>query len=251
MPASGTQAVDRAAHLVGLVVRSDRAVTFSDLCIATGMPRSTTSRILAALERSSLLGRDPSGAWLAGPLFAQHAARQGRDEDLARLSQRVMQQLGELTGETVNVGVAHGGEVVHIAQVASTYILASRDWVGVQVPPHLSALGKVLYAEHVLDLPTGRLARPTKAAVASSAELRTQLPGIRARGYATTIDELEVGLTGIAAPVIVDGTCLAALGVSGPSARLADHLPTLGPAVLRAARTLSNQIDQHRKDGAA
>ncbi len=251
MASTGTQAVDRAAHLVALVVRADRPASFSDLCLETGMPRSTTSRLLAALERSALLGRDDSGAWVAGSLFSHFAAHQGRDEELAQLAQPVIEHLRVLTGETVNVGVARGGEVVHIAQVAGTFMLASRDWIGVQVPPHLSALGKVLYAERVLDPPVGRLARPTKAAVATTAALRAQLPGIRARGYATTVDELEVGLTGVAAPVIVDGKCIAALGVSGPSARLADQLSTLGPTVLRAARTLSDQISRHRKDGAA
>ncbi len=251
MATSGTQAVDRAASLVALVVRADRPVSFSELCTQTGMPRSTTSRILAALERSGLLGRNATGAWAAGPIFAQYAAGQGRDEDLARLSQPVLEHLGDLTGETVNVGVAHGAEVVHIAQVSGTFMLSSRDWLGVQVPPHLSALGKVLYAEHVLELPEGRLARPTKAAVGTTAALRSQLPGIRARGYATTVDELEVGLTGVASPVMVDGACIAALGVSGPTARLADRLPTLGPTILRAARNLSNQISRHRKEGAA
>ena len=115
MPTNGTQAVDRAAQLVALVVRSDRAVSFSDLCAESGLARSTTSRLLAALERSALIGRDAAGAWVAGPLFAQHAARRGDDDDLARVSLPVMEQLGELTGETVNLGVVRGGEVVHLA----------------------------------------------------------------------------------------------------------------------------------------
>lgn len=251
MTTNGTQAVDRAAHLVALVVRSDRALTFSDLCAETGYARSTTSRLLAALERSGLLGRDAAGAWLPGQLFAQFAARRGDDEDIARIALPVMERLGEMTGETVNVGVVRNGHVVHLAQVESTFILSSRDWVGVDVPPHLSALGKVLYAHRMLDLPTGRLSHPTKASVASATALRNQLPGIRAKGYATAVDELEVGLTAIAAPVVTDGECIAALGVSGPTARLDDQLTNLGVAVARHARNLSNQISRHRKDGAA
>ncbi|CCH79481.1 putative Transcriptional regulator, IclR family [Nostocoides japonicum T1-X7] len=251
MSTHGTQAVDRAAHLAALVVKADGALTFSDLCAETGYARSTTSRLLAALERSGLLGRDTTGAWLPGQLFAQYAARRSDDEELARLAQPVMEELGELTGETVNVGVVHGGSVVHIAQVASTYILASRDWVGVEVPAHLSALGKVLFAYHVLELPEGPLERPTKASLGSVRALRAQLPGIRAAGYATTVDELEVGLTGIAAPVVVDGECIAALGLSGPTARLQDQMGALGHTVTRHATTLSTQIGRHRKDGAA
>lgn len=251
MSTHGTQAVDRAAHLASLIVRADGAVTFSDLCAETGYARSTTSRLLSALERSGLLGRDAAGAWLPGQLFAHYAARRGDDEDIARLALPVMERLGEQTGEMVNLGVVHGGVVVHVAQVASTYIVANRDWVGVEVPPHLSALGKVMYAHHVIEPPVGPLDQPTRSSVASARALRAQLPGIRSQGYATTVDELEIGLTGIAAPVIVDGECVAALGLSGPTARLEPRMSGFGQSVAKHARTLSTQISRHRKDGAA
>ena len=71
---AGTQAVDRAAALVDLVVRADGPVSFTELSDETGLARSTTSRLLAALERTELVERDPSGGYVAGPLFALHAA---------------------------------------------------------------------------------------------------------------------------------------------------------------------------------
>lgn len=250
-PVTGTQAVDRAAALLTLVVRADGGVSFTELCAETGFARSTTSRLLAALERSALIGRDATGTWVPGQLFASYAARRGDDDDLVRVAMPAMEELGELSGETVNLGVPRAGTVVHVGQVAATYMLASRDWVGVEVPPHLSALGKVLYAAHALELPDGPLEHPTPAAARTAADLRTQLAGIRSRGYAVTIDELEVGLTGIAAPVFDGATAVAALGLSGPTARLASQADTLGPVVARLAGRLSSQITRHRKDGAA
>lgn len=251
MATNGTQAVDRATHLLSLVIRSDGGVSFSDLCAETGYARSTTSRLLSALERSALLGRDESGLWVPGQVILQFAARRGDDEHLAREAMPVLAELGELTGETVNLGVPRGGTVVHIAQVASTFMLASRDWVGVEVPPHLSALGKVLFAYDVLALPSGELEAPTPASIATLEGLRAELPRVRDLGYAVTVDELELGLTAIAAPVVVDGECLAAVGISGPSARLAERATRLGPVVARRAAALSAQITRHRKDGAA
>ncbi len=248
---TGTQAVDRAAHLLALVVRARQAVPFTTLCLESGYARSTTSRLLSALERSDLLARDGAGAFVPGPLFDMYAARRGRDDDLARIAEPVMTELSELTGETINLGVPRGGTVVHAAQVASTFILGSRDWVGVDVPPHVSALGKVLYAHTALDLPAGRLASPTPAGPRTLAELRSQLPGIRKKGYAVTVDELEVGLTGIAAPVFNGTQVVAALGLSGPTARLADQADILGPVVAHHATRVSRQLTRHRKDGAA
>lgn len=251
MATNGTQAVDRAAALVALVARADEAVSFTQLTLQTGLARSTASRLLTALERSGLLGRDDKGAFVPGPLFVLYAARRGDDDDLARLAQPVMEALGTLTGETVNLGVSRSGDVLHIAQVDSRYLLASRDWVGVQVPPHLSALGKVLYAHHRLDLPTGRLTRLTDRGAATAAELRAELVSVRTRGFAVTIDELELGLTGIAAPIIVGTECVGALGVSGATARLGEQAKALGPVVARHAATLASTIIRHRKDGAA
>lgn len=248
---TGTQAVDRAAHLLALVVRARGAVPFTTLATEAGYARSTTSRLLSALERSDLLARDDTGAFLPGPLFDVYAARAGRDDDLARLAEPTMATLSELTGETINLGVPRGGTVIHAAQVAATYILGSRDWVGVEVPPHVSALGKVLYAHGALDLPTGRLTRPTDASPRSVTALRTQLTGIRSKGYAVTVDELEVGLTGIAAPIFNGSQAVAALGLSGPTARLATQADILGPVVAHHAARLSRQITRHRKDGAA
>lgn len=248
---TGTQAVDRAAHLLSLVVRAPEGVPFTSLCAEAGYARSTTSRLLSALERSDLLGRDGDGAFVPGPLFDSYAARTGRDDDLERIAAPTMEELGELTGETVNLGVPRGGAVVHVAQVASTFILASRDWVGIDVPSHVSALGKVLYAEGVLDFPVGRLTRPTDAGPRTAQQLRGELAGIRRQGFAVTIDELEVGLTGIAAPVFQGSDAVAALGLSGPTARLADQADMLGPVVAHHAARLSSHITQHRKDGAA
>ena len=64
--ASGTQAVDRAAPLIRLVVRADEPLTFTELVDEAGLARSTTSRLLAALERTGLLERDPDGGYVAG-----------------------------------------------------------------------------------------------------------------------------------------------------------------------------------------
>ena len=144
-----------------------------------------------------------------------------------------------------------GDTVQQIAQVDSTYFLGSRDWVGVEVPAHCSALGKVLYAARVLRVPTGALEQVTDATISTGAALNAALPGIRDLGYAITVDELELGLTGIAAPVSRDGIVIAALGLSGPTSRLADHLQATGAVVAAHARALSARLSMHDKEGAA
>ena len=131
-----------------------------------------------------------------------------------------LEQLGEDTRETVNLAVAQGDRVVQVGQVDSQYMLGTRDWTEIDVPPHASALGKVLYAYAALPAPRGRLQRLTPQTVADGVALERQLAQARRRGWAVTVDELEIGLSGVAVPVRGGhGDVVAALGVSGPTQR--------------------------------
>jgi len=241
-PPAGTQAVDRAAALIDLVVRAPDPVSFTALAEETGLARSTTSRLLAALERTDLLERDASGGYVAGPLFALHAAIHDPWPQVARIARPVLEEVGERTGETVHLGVARGLGVVHIGQVESTYLLSARDWNQVEVPAHCSSLGKVLIAFGVLPLASGRLERRTERTVTTREQLTAQLEDIRRCRYATTIDELETGLTGIAAPVEGKDGVMCAIGISGPTARLQDRVDSIGRLLVEQAEALSDLL---------
>jgi IclR family transcriptional regulator, acetate operon repressor len=248
----GTQAVDRACALLSMVVLADEPMTFTEIADASGLARSTTSRLLAALERTDLLRRDPEGAYLAGSLFALHAARHDRWQEVARVAMPYLEKLRDDTGETAHLGGAQGGTVLHVAQVDSHFLLGTRDWSDTHVPDHTSALGKVLLAFGRLRMPERPLERPTDRTVADLARLRRQLDEARARGYAVAVDELEVGLAAVAAPVTGrDGEVFAAIGVSGPTARLEDRLDKVGRLLIEQADDLSGLLRGLHKEGAA
>ena len=143
---SGTQAVDRAAQLVSTVVQADAPLAFADLQESSGLAKSTTSRMLTALERGGLLERDDDGSYVAGSLFWLYAARHDPWQELIRLARPAMEEIGEQTSETVHLSVTRGEKVVQVAQVDSRYLLGTRDWTEIEVPAHCSALGKVFYA---------------------------------------------------------------------------------------------------------
>ena len=236
----GTQAVDRAAALLTLVVEADSAVTFAELSEACGLARSTTSRLLAALERTRLVERVETGEYIGGPLFALYAARHDRNAELARLARPLLETIGAETGETVHLAVDNGGRVSHIAQVDSTFLLGARDWTDVEVPPHCSALGKVLLAWQVLDLPEGPLEVVTERTLRTTSALEDDLEHTRSRGFAVTHDELEIGLSGVAAPVFgPEATVVATVGISGPTARLEDRVDHIGRLLMEQTEALS------------
>jgi DNA-binding IclR family transcriptional regulator len=152
----------------------------------------------------------------------------------------MLEQIGADTGEDVHLAVANGAQIAHIANVDSTYLLGARDWSDIEIPPHSSALGKVLLAWDVLPRPDGRLETPTGHTLRTRGVLDADLAQVRARGFAVTRDELEVGLAGVAAPVFgPDNDAVAAVGVSGPTARLADRVDSLGQLLKEQTAELS------------
>jgi IclR family acetate operon transcriptional repressor len=246
---TGTQAVDRAAQLLIEVARHRDPVSFTELIAASGLAKSTTSRLLTALERNGLVRRDLAGRFSPGEVFVSYAWRGGAEADLVSVAQPVLAQLGEQTGETVNLGVTRdGGLVEQIAQVDSKYLIGGTNWVGLTVPLHCAALGKVLLAFGAADLPRGKLERRTDRTITSRSRLAEELTGVRERGYAVTIEELEPGLVAVAAPVFADGAIVVgALSVSGPASRLIPGvIPAAARSCMTAARSLSALLGHER-----
>jgi IclR family acetate operon transcriptional repressor len=239
---NGTQAVERAAQLLIQVARHRDPVTFTELTESSGLAKSTASRLLTALERNGLVRRDPAGRFRPGEVFVSYACRGGAEADLVSVAQPFLDRLGEETGETVNLGVPRaGGLVEQIAQVDSTYLIGGTNWVGMSVPLHCAALGKVLLAFGAADLPPGRLEQRTARTLTSRAAVQADLDRVRQRGYAVTDEELEPGLVAVAAPVYRDGgVVVAAMSVSAPASRVsAAGIPALGARCISAASALS------------
>jgi IclR family transcriptional regulator, acetate operon repressor len=238
---TGTQAVDRAARLVSEVVAAPESVTFTELAAATGLAKSTTSRLLVALERNGLVRRDDDGRFSPGEMFIRYAWRGGAEAGLVEVARPFLDRLGSVTGETVNLGVARDGMVEQIAQVDSRYLIGGTNWVGRPVPLHCAALGKALLAYDAAELPHGRLAARTPRTITSRSALADDLRQVRDRGYAVTDEELEPGLVAIAAPVRRDGgVVVAAMSVSAPASRLSAHeIPSVARACVTAADGLS------------
>ncbi|GGA61763.1 IclR family transcriptional regulator [Pseudoclavibacter endophyticus] len=240
--AQGAQVIDRAATILSLVVHAEDPISYSDVVGATDLARSTVSRLLGALEQNSLVARDADGRYRAGALFATYAARFGRIESLVTIAQPVLERIGEVTGETVNLALPSGGKVVQAAQVDSSYVLGATNWVEVDVPPHCSALGKVLLAFKAIPLTDEPLESRTRRTITSHAKLLEALERVRVDGYAVTCGELEEGLEAIAAPVRgAQGDVIGSIGVSGPSTRITNHAE-LGRLLVREAELLSRII---------
>lgn len=237
--------MERGAQLLVYVVEEDEAPTVGELAQLAGLPKSTTSRLVGALERQGLVQRDPArGAIKPGPVLLRYARKETSGLDLVELAGTALERLSHASGETSNLGVATSTAVEMLDQRDSRHILGSTNWVGQRVPHHGSVIGKVFLAFGALPLPGGPLEALAPRTITDPGELRRDLERTRARGYATAVDELESGLWAVAAPVRdAGGTVVAALSISGPTVRLhAGRLDELGRLVADEASTLSIRI---------
>jgi IclR family acetate operon transcriptional repressor len=231
---NGTQAIDRAAQLLVRVVEAAQPPSVGELAERAGLPKSTTSRLVSALERQGLVQRlGDRGRLRPGPVLLRFA---GRDPAAAliELAQPSLRRLAELSGETINLAVPGPEGVEHLAQEDTRHFVGITDWVGRRVPFEHAANGKCF--------------------LAWGSPPRVDLAAVRACGYATSIDELEVGLTALAAPVLgADGAAIAALSISGPTARLtSDRIAQLAPLLVDEAGALGGRLGHHdRERGAA
>jgi DNA-binding IclR family transcriptional regulator len=201
----------------------------ADIARALSVHKSTASRLAAALERTGFLTR-VGKRYRLGVEVIRLGALALRSFDLVATMQPAMEKLSQRTGETVNLAVPDGEDVLNVAEVPSTYILSSSGgWIGRRTRPHAVANGKVLLAYGALIQPTV-LERYTPQTIVSRGALTGELASVRSAGYATAVAELEEGLVAVAAPVFDPaGTCVAALSISGPEYRMRpETLDSLG-----------------------
>ena len=248
---SGTQAIDRASALLIHILESSTPPLLSQLSRAHDIPKSTTSRMLSALERQGLIRRDRNGAFIAGGVLTQFARSQNLDSVLVARMHSVLEKLAAATGETANLAVASNGEMKLIDQVDSHYLLGATNWVGKRIPYHASALGKILLAYGAAAIPAGKLEKLTPKTITSRTRLLTELEGVRKKGFAIIVDELEEGLVAVAAPIREDdGHVVGAISISGPSARLTQRdLGKIGEVIVQEIYSL--QVNHEGKIGAA
>jgi DNA-binding IclR family transcriptional regulator len=245
--ASGVQSVERAITILELLARWGWSGV-TEVGNELGVHKSTAFRLLTTLERRGLVEQHAdSGKYRLGAGLAHLARGINTDLNLTEQARYGCEWLATRTDETVTLTVPEGAGCVTIDQIVPSSTVVSRSWLGRQTPLHCTSPGKVFLAFLPEDRRAELLALPreryTEHTIVDPDELGAEIERVRARGYATTADEFEIGLAAAAAPVrAADGTVVAAIGISGPSYRVTverlDELVTLvrDAAALASAR---------------
>ncbi len=245
-PAGGLQSVGRALDVLeALAARGPLGV--GEVATETDLPAPTAHRLLRTLVARGYARQELGGRrYTLGARVLRLAAVS--DTLLAGLAQPVLDQLAAATGETANLALLEGAYVVYVAQAQSHARMRMFTELGNRVPPHSTAVGKVLLAARPDAEAEALLARlpltaKTPSTITDRGALRAELEAVRERGYAVDDEEEEIGVRCVAVPVPGLDEDPAAVSVSGPSSRLrredcarlahvlAEHAATIGAAL--------------------
>jgi IclR family acetate operon transcriptional repressor len=237
----------RGLDVLELFPRLGPELTQKQISEELGLAMPTVHRLTAALgERGYLVRDERTRAFRLGMEIARLLPPLLSGLRLPDLAREHLRELAAETGETTNLGVLDGGEVVYLASETGANLLTPRTAVGMRLPAHCTALGKCLLAQ--LDDSAARSAagrepyrRLTRRTRTTWKGLAAELRGVRSSGVAVSEEEYEVGLAGVAVPLdLPPGGAPAAINVSLPVSRAtAEARERMIAGLRRAAAAIS------------
>ena len=228
-PVSSIQVIDRMVALLDAIAANNGVASLKFLSADTGLHTSTAFRILAALQTHGLIERDGQGAYRYGAKMRSYSSRVSAGTDLREESLPIMNWLRDQTGETVNLTVREGDEVVYIERALSKRMMRVEQVIGSRAPLHVTAVGKLMLAENgrqaCIDYASrSRLKRYSPNTITHVDQLIAEANDALANGYARDNEEAELGVACIG--VLIRGASnaiLAGLSISAPRERHQDH----------------------------
>lgn len=242
---SGIQVIDRAVALLDALAREGSPASLKVLSAETALHPSTAFRILAALTEHTMVARDEVGNYRLGPHLLQWAGKVSASLDIREAARPVMQWLRDQVGESVNLTLREGDQVVYVERAIPNRMMRVEQVIGSRAPLHVTAVGKLMLGESG-DAATRDYAKRTKLPALTAntrSEIGLLLADIhdsKARGYALDDEEAELGVGCIGALVRdASGAAVAGLSVSAPiERRKAEWIPLVQEAAGRIAERL-------------
>lgn len=247
----GNQSVERSAAILAVFTQGGPAVgtqlRVADVARAIGLGVSTTSRLLATLEKVGFVQRDPiSQLYSLGAALITLGGSAVNQHPVHRAARQIAQNLAASLGLGANVAVRDGASLFYLCNFEGEKAPRSFVLTGQRNPLPATGLGKCLLSG--LDTTQRRSLLGdswqsyTQRSIVDHQHLDAEMADIVAKGYATEVEELALGRACVAAPIRgADGSVAAALSVSGPltAMDLQDREARLAAVVIEAADSVS------------
>jgi IclR family acetate operon transcriptional repressor len=244
--AEAVRSLERAFELLEHLADAGGEMALSELTEVSGLPMPTIYRLMRTLVNRGYVRQEPSKRYALGPRLIRLG--DGASRLLGTWARPVLAELVAAVGETANMAVLEGDEVVYVAQVPSRHSMRMFTEVGRRVQPHCTGVGKALLAQLPVETARsimGRTGMPahTPRTFTDPEALLAELVKVRQQGYALDDEEQELGVRCVAVP-LTGAQTPTALSVSGPSGRMTPQVvqqvvPLMHRAAIRFVGDLS------------
>ncbi|WP_286164478.1 IclR family transcriptional regulator [Azoarcus sp. DN11] len=232
--------------LLDVLARHPDPAALKQIALETGLHPSTAHRILSAMAQSGFVERGEGGTYRLGIRLLELGSLVKSRISLRETAMPAMLRLHAATGESVNLGIRTGDEIVYVERTSSgRSAVRVVHIVGARAPLHTTATGKLFLVEDGMERVRDYARRTglpgsTPASLTEIATLEKELDKVRRHGVAFDLEEVEIGVRCIAAGVRDDsGELIAGLSVSTPSERFN---PDRAPLVREAADEISRAL---------
>lgn len=244
----GESVIARVARLLKIFSGEDSRLTLSQASRYAGIPLTTTHRMLSELVDSGLLSRDERNRYSVGTRLWEIGESSFVSMMLRETALPYLLTLYEATGENVHLAILDGLEALYIDRLAGPRSVPTISRMGGRLPLHTTGVGKVLLAyqddEFLRRYFAQPLNNPTAYSITSETKLRAQLKEIRHKGFSRTSQEMTLGNTSLAVPIIGRGALpLASVGVVTHTVK-ADEI-RLVPLLQKAAAELATELERN------
>lgn len=251
---SKVQSVDRALALVDIIAESEDGLSLAQISTSIGLPKSTVFGLLSTLRDYNYIQQSPEdGRYQLGIKLFELGTQVARTWDIRDAARPVLRRLINEFGETVHLGAEDNGEVLYLEKMSPESIVNIVSEVGIRLPMHCSALGKVLLAnksKSELKRIIGMRGLPafTHKTITTQTKLEKELAQIREQGYAIDDGEIMENLRCVAAPIRDSyGVAKYAISISGQIRDMhGKRLENIIEEVQKGATEITNSIANAR-----
>lgn len=246
---TSVRAVERALDILLCFSQEKPTLSLTQIAEQVGIHKSTIHRLLLTLESRRFIVKDKAtGMYQLGYRFVELASILLQDIDIQRWAQPYLQQLAAMSGETVDLAVLDGSDVIYLQVVESAQRVKIAAAVGERLPVYCTATGKAFLAflpeAQVDKILSAGLSKYTDNTLTSLPDLHQELRESRERGFAISEQEYERDINAVAAPILdMDGCPIAVIAIVGPSFRMPrDCMNMLGQAIRKTAEAIAREV---------
>ena len=240
-------------RLVELLVTKNE-FQLAELCRLLESPKTTVHRMLLTLESLGYVEQNPASlGYMATIKILELGGKVVQNLKFIEIAKPLMIKLSEETGETINLGIVDGLDVIFIDKVESNQYLKLDQPIGFRAKAYHTAIGKAVVAYLSEDERTRLFSKHT-ISPGTSKSLKTlsaieeDLQRVREQGYAVDNEEYIIGARCVGAPIFNHNSkVVAGLSIAGPSLRIKeDNIEFLAKLATKAAALISNGLGSLR-----